>query len=99
MRLDKTAEYAKANDFDIWGTTLSISPHKDADLINKIGGELAAKHEIVYLEANWKKEEGYKKSCAISKEEDFYRQDYCGCTYSYQAHLKKIKDRENENKL
>lgn len=99
MRLDKTAQYAKDNNFAIWGTTLTISPHKDAKLINKIGGQMATKHEIVYLQADWKKQDGYKKSCAISKEEDFYRQEYCGCVYSYQDHLKKIKNRTNENKL
>jgi predicted adenine nucleotide alpha hydrolase (AANH) superfamily ATPase len=94
MRLNETAEYAKNNNFDIWGTTLSISPHKDADLINNIGLELAGKYEVNYLEANWKKKGGFQKSCEISKEEDFYRQDYCGCTYSMRRLINKDKNKD-----
>ena len=82
LRLIKTAEFARKNGFDYFATTLSISPHKNSQLINKIGNRIAAKVGVKFYEADWKKEDGYKKSCEISKEEGFYRQNYCGCKYS-----------------
>lgn len=82
LRLSNTAEFAKDNNFDLFATTLSISPHKNTDLINKIGNKIANDLDIKFLEENWKKEDGYKKSCEISREEGFYRQNYCGCKYS-----------------
>ncbi|MCD4704907.1 epoxyqueuosine reductase QueH [bacterium] len=82
MRLEKTAKKAKELGFDIFCSTLSISPHKDAEMINQIGLELAEKYNIKYLESDWKKQEGFKKACDISREEGFYRQSYCGCEFS-----------------
>lgn len=82
LRLERTAEFAKKNSFDLFATTLSISPHKNSKLINEIGNKTANKVEVSFLEADWKKEDGYKKSCEISKDEGFYRQNYCGCIYS-----------------
>ena len=81
-RLEKTAVQAKELGSDVFCSTLSISPHKDAEMINKIGQELSEKHKIGYLESDWKKQEGFKKACDISKEEGFYRQEYCGCEFS-----------------
>ncbi|MFH1597973.1 MAG: epoxyqueuosine reductase QueH [Patescibacteria group bacterium] len=82
MRLEKTAEHAKQNGFDFFATTLSVSPHKLADRINQFGNKLAELYGVKFYEADFKKQEGYKKACAISKEENFYRQDYCGCSFS-----------------
>lgn len=82
FRLEKTALEAKKLNFDIFCSTLSISPHKDAQMINKIGLELAEQYNISYLESDWKKQEGFKKACDISREEGFYRQSYCGCEFS-----------------
>ncbi len=82
VRLEKTALEAKKLGFDMFCSTLSISPHKDAQMINKIGQELSEQYQIEYLASDWKKQEGFKKSCDISKEEGFYRQDYCGCEFS-----------------
>lgn len=82
VRLRETAVCAKENGFDIFTTTLSISPHKSAELINKSGLEISKEYGIKYLEADFKKDNGFKKSCEISKEEGFYRQDYCGCEFS-----------------
>jgi predicted adenine nucleotide alpha hydrolase (AANH) superfamily ATPase len=82
LRLTKTAEFAKQNDFDAFATTLSISPHKNSDLINKIGNKLTKELGVPFYNEDWKKDSGYQKSCAISKEEGFYRQNYCGCQYS-----------------
>ncbi len=81
-RLKKTAQKAKELGFDTFCSTLSISPHKDAKMINKIGLELSKEYNISYLESDWKKQEGFKKACDISKEEGFYRQSYCGCEFS-----------------
>jgi len=82
MRLEKTACFAKENDFDIFATTLTISPHKNSKKINEIGNKIAKKLKIKFYEADWKKNDGFKKSCEISKQEGFYRQNYCGCQYS-----------------
>lgn len=82
MRLRKTAEYAKANNFELITTTLTISPHKKAEGINQIGQKICAEFGIQYYASDFKKNDGYKKSCEISTENGFYRQDYCGCVYS-----------------
>jgi len=82
IRLVKTASKAKELGFDVFCSTLSISPHKDAEMINKIGQKLSEEYKIEYLESNWKKQEGFKKACDISREEGFYRQEYCGCEFS-----------------
>ncbi len=63
-------------------TTLSISPHKDAAMINRIGLELQDKYGVYFLAADFKKNGGYLRSVELSKEYGFYRQDYCGCAYS-----------------
>ena len=68
--------------YDVFTTTLSVSPHKDYIAINKIGKELEAKYGVKYLEANFKKNDGYLKSIQNSKLYGIYRQNYCGCKYS-----------------
>ncbi len=90
LRLLKSVEYAKDNGFDYVTTTLSISPHKNADRLNEIGTELADKAEIKYLCSDFKKGEGYKRSCELSKLYNLYRQDYCGCIYSKNLQKEKI---------
>jgi len=82
VRLEKTAVVAKSNNYDIFGTTLSVSPHKNAELLNQIGKSLEEKHGIKYLEANFKKQDGYKRSVELSKENNIYRQSYCGCEFA-----------------
>ena len=82
IRLAETASKAKELGFDVFCSTLSISPHKDAEMINKIGLGLSKGYKIEYLESDWKKQEGFKKACDISREEGFYRQSYCGCEFS-----------------
>ena len=82
LRLRKSVEYAKENDFDYVTTTLSISPHKNAQWLNSIGVELGEECGVKYLCSDFKKEEGYKRSCELSRLYDLYRQDYCGCKYS-----------------
>lgn len=82
LRLEKTASLAKNNGFDIFGTTLTVSPHKNAELINAIGKALKKEYEIEYLESNFKKQDGYKRSIELSKENNLYRQNYCGCEFA-----------------
>lgn len=81
-RLEATADFAKKNNFAFFGTTLSVSPHKDADLINSIGLNLSAKYDVRYLVADFKKQDGYQRSIQMAKEYHLYRQRYCGCQFS-----------------
>ncbi len=82
LRMEKTAKLAKENNFDYFGTTLTVSPHKPSKIINEIGLKLQEKYDIPYLLSDFKKEDGYKRSIELSKEYNLYRQDYCGCLYS-----------------
>ena len=82
LRLSRTAETAKKNGYDLFCTTLSISPHKDADLLMKLGEELAEEYGLTYLPSDFKKKNGYKRSIELSAEYDLYRQNYCGCVFS-----------------
>lgn len=82
LRLDKTARTAKDNGYDLFATTLTVSPHKNAQLINSIGDQLSKLYDIEYLFSDLKKKDGYKKSIEYSKQYDLYRQNYCGCKYS-----------------
>lgn len=81
-RLSKTAEYAKEHGFDYFASTLSISPMKNARVINEIGEELEKTVGVKYLVNDFKKENGFVESVNISKEYGLYRQDYCGCEAS-----------------
>jgi len=90
-RLEKTARYAQANKFNFFTTTLTISPHKDAEAINKIGLELGEKYGVAFLARDFKKQDGFKKTCALSHELNLYRQEYCGCGYSLRDMLARKK--------
>ena len=79
LRLNYTASLAKKENFDYFGTTLTVSPHKNSDVINKIGSLLEKEYVVNYLYSDFKKKDGYKKSVEISKKYNLYRQDYCGC--------------------
>jgi len=81
-RLAEVAQKAQEENFEAFATTLTISPHKNAEVINKIGHELADFYGLKFIDTVWRKNEGYKKSCQISTEEGFHRQNYCGCEFS-----------------
>lgn len=81
LRIEKTASLAD-DKYEYFGTTLSVSPHKNANFINEIGKELEQKYNSKFLISDFKKNEGYKRSIVLSKEYNLYRQDYCGCKYS-----------------
>ena len=85
LRLSSAAEYARANGYDYFTTTLSISPHKNADKLNEIGAELSEQYGVRYLFSDFKKKGGYLRSCRLSEEYGLYRQNYCGCEYSREA--------------
>ncbi len=82
MRLKNTAEYLAAHkgDFDFFATTLTISPMKNAALINEIGNSVSKASGVNYLSSNFKKHDGFLKSTTLCKEWNIYRQHYCGCT-------------------
>ena len=90
LRLKKTALKAKALGFDKFGTTLTVSPHKNAEIINALGFLIGEKEGITFLEGNYKKQDGYKKSIELSKKYNLYRQNYCGCEFSKRVDLKKV---------
>ena len=82
LRLFKTALKAKELGFDCFGTTLTVSPHKNALIINLIGKAVERDTGVEFIEGNYKKQDGYKKSIEISKQHNLYRQNYCGCKYA-----------------
>ena len=81
-RFESAFDYAKKYSADIVATTLTISPHKDADKINSAGRDLSRKYGIEFLESDFKKNGGFKKASELSAEYGFYKQNYCGCIYS-----------------
>ena len=82
LRMEEAAKTALEKGFDFFTTTLSISPHKNAEKINEIGQELEQTYGVKYLYADFKKKDGYKRSIQLSREYGLYRQNYCGCVYS-----------------
>ena len=85
MRLAESAKIAKNGGFDYFTTTLSISPYKNAEWLNSLGEEEGDKAGIKYLFSDFKKKNGYKRSCELSEEYGLYRQNYCGCEFSKKA--------------
>ncbi|MCD7766265.1 MAG: epoxyqueuosine reductase QueH [Lachnospiraceae bacterium] len=75
-------DHVAAERYDYFTTTLTISPLKNAQVINEIGEELAAEYQVKWLPCDFKKRNGYKRSIELSAEYGLYRQDYCGCVYS-----------------
>lgn len=81
LRLEKTANFLKSHsdEFDFFATTLTVSPHKNAPLINQIGNDVANKIGVKYLSSDFKKRDGYLRSTVLCREWGIYRQVYCGC--------------------
>ena len=82
LRLEETARLAAAHGFDYFCTTLTVSPHKDPERINRIGAELAQRCGVRWLPSDFKKRDGYLRSIRLAQEYGLYRQDWCGCSYS-----------------
>ena len=79
--MQKTALTPKEQEYDYFGTTLTVSPHKNSSMINEIGEKISNDLNIKYIYGDFKKNDGYKKSIEFSKKYNLYRQDYCGCLY------------------
>ena len=82
QRLEETAKYAAENNYDYFTTTLSISPHKDSQILNRLGKFLSEKYKVNYLFSDFKKKNGFKRSVELTDKFNMYRQDYCGCEFS-----------------
>ena len=95
LRLEKTARVAKEEHFDYFGTTLTVSPYKNAQVINSIGKELEDMYGIHFLVSDFKKKDGYKRSIELSSIYQLYRQDYCGCKYSKRERESMLKKADN----
>lgn len=83
LRLEEAAKVAQEGGFDYFTTTLSISPMKNAEKLNELGLKIGKKYSVEYLQSDFKKKNGYKRSIELSKTYNLYRQDYCGCEFSF----------------
>lgn len=95
LRLRYAAQEAARLHFDYYTTTLSISPLKNAALLNKLGEEIGAEFGIAHLPSDFKKKDGYKRSVELSKEYSLYRQDYCGCVFSKAQRQREKEERKD----
>ncbi len=82
LRLDRTAKAALVMGYPIFGTTLTVSPHKNYQLISAIGTELGDVYGLEFLDMDFKKKAGFQRSIELSKKYELYRQNYCGCEFS-----------------
>lgn len=92
MRMRDAFNYACHHHFDYWTTVLSVSSHKNSQWINEIGASLKSE-QTKFLFSDFKKNNGYQKSVMMAREYGLYRQEYCGCVYSYTEML----ERKNKN--
>lgn len=96
QRLFRTAETARDLGFDFFTTTLTISPLKNADRLNAIGEETAARCGVAFLPSDFKKKNGFLRSTRLSEEYHLYRQDYCGCSYSRAEARRRREERQED---
>lgn len=96
MRLEKTAQTAAFLNYDTFATTLTVSPHKDQKAIFAIGRRHAATYKVGFLEEDFKKRDGFKRSVELAKKHDLYRQDFCGCEYSRQESIERKLAKERD---
>lgn len=97
LRLRETAEEAKKGGYDYFTTTLSISPLKNSQKLNEIGQRVAEEYGLQYLVSDFKKKNGYKRSVELSEIYGLYRQDYCGCEFSYNQRMREMKEKNEKN--
>lgn len=95
LRLKETARKAKELGYDYFGTTLTVSPHKNSQVINRIGENIQEELNMPFIYGDFKKNDGYKKSIEFAKQYDLYRQDYCGCLYGKYEQNRSIKKEVN----
>ena len=97
QRLGYTAKRAKEGGYRYFATTLTISPLKNAEVINAIGEKIGEREGVAYLPSDFKKKNGYKRSIELSKEYHLYRQNYCGCVYSFREAQQREAEKNKEN--
>jgi len=97
MRLEEAAKTARQGGYDYFTTTLTVSPYKNAEKLNKIGSEAAEIYGVRFLPSDFKKRNGYKRSIELSGEYGLYRQDYCGCVFSQRGRSRKNKKLDGQN--
>lgn len=85
FRLERAAEVAERLGCEYLAATLSVSPHKKAEVVNREGLAAVGERSVEFLEADFKKKGGYQESCRLSREYGFYRQSYCGCVFSQRS--------------
>ena len=90
LRLYEAARLAKEGGYDYFTTTLTISPLKDVERLNRIGEEAGKKYGVRFLNSDFKKKNGYRRSVELSEEHRLYRQNYCGCVFSRREVKEKI---------
>lgn len=95
LRLEESAKYASINNFDYYTTSLTISPLKNTKILNEIGEMLGNKYNIKFLNSDFKKNNGYKKSTELSKQYNLYRQPYCGCVFSKNEYNIRVKNQRD----
>ena len=83
IRMERTARYARENGYPLFATTLGISRYKDLKQVNQSGMNAAKKYpDVNFFNYNWRKNNGLHRSAEISRSQNFYRQQYCGCLFS-----------------
>ena len=88
-RLRATARVARDKGFDAFAAVLTVSPHKDAGMINRLGAAAGEEFGVEYVPTDLKKQDGFKRSVRLSKQYGIYRQDYCGCEYSKRQNVER----------
>ena len=99
LRLFEAAKICKSEGFDYFTTTLSISPHKNSQILNEIGEKVALEVGVKHLPSDFKKNNGYKRSCEITKQHGMYRQEYCGCIFSKKEMEERIRLKEERDRI
>ena len=97
LRLYEAAKACRDGGYDYFTTTLTISPLKDADRLNRIGEEAAKELGVRWLPCDFKKKGGYLRSIELSREHNLYRQNYCGCVYSKAESLNRAQHQESSS--
>ena len=87
FRFENAARFASERGFSFFASTLTVSPFKSYDKISIIGKQTGKRHNVSFLDFNFKKENGFSKSIELSKELGLYRQNYCGCEYSLKSSI------------
>lgn len=85
FRLDRTAQKAKEMNISVFTTTLTVSPHKVSRQVFEAGRNAARKYDVEFLEFDFKKHDGFLKTMCLARENNFYRQNYCGCEFSIRS--------------